>query len=201
MYLYEKTTAEINTYTLVGNKDKIKELKIKELINIPLEIGAYNLKTKKGNLANSFYSSSSLKYNDIKRSLFFQTTEQTKQTREKYVDNDLNLGMPKVINCNLNNIYLFSNSSLENKRKKQLFKTHTIYTIDDIVIITRKLYLLHSFLRRDFLNLTEEDIKEFIKLCDFSHTPIKSIPLPHKDELLTEERLKIDAKILKKISR
>lgn len=201
MYLYEKTTTEINIYTLVGNIQKVKKLKLKELTKISHERGAYKLKTKNGKLAKYFYDSSSLKYSDIKNSLFYQATEQSHQVREKYIENDLNLGMPKVINCELDNIYLFTKDPIERKEQNELLGNHTIYTINEITIITRKLYLLHSFLRREFLNLTEEDINEFIELCEFSQQPIESIPLPFKDELLTEERLKIDAKILKKISR
>lgn len=87
-------------------------------------------------------------------------------------------------------------------------KTQTVYQIDGILSLPKPLYLLERILRGDAHEVIDDDLTEQLSLFTYHKVPIKTYQgwdiedmQKHfsNTQIITEEKLKNDAKVLKKI--
>lgn len=184
MYLYDKNGDKIEVYSMIPNKDKIYKFKKDEMKKIPKNVRVLKAITNSSlifenpqpymtYLSQYVYQKPiffNRQYHDIVPSDFTKAIYLT----ELYSRDEIKYKIPICIDC-------------EEEYPKYLLFTEFDYkfnlgrgndrTLDNIICLTKDLYLLEQLLDRKLSSLKDENIKNLIPLFNISNKPIDIIDI------------------------
>lgn len=203
MFLYDKNGNKIEVYSMEPNNDKIYEFKKEEIEKIPTDKRVLKATTNTSLVfenpkAYRLYSTNFVyqkptffnrEYHNLESSYstdnYIYDNNRINQLLNKYYKNEFKYKIPLCLDCeeDIPKYLLFTefdytfNSSKFNDR-----------TLDNIICLTKNLYLLEKILDGKFFMLDEENIEKQIDLFDISDKPIITID---REELKKAELFKL----------
>ena len=183
MYLYNKEVNKIEIYSFIPNYEKEKEFRESEKKLIPEDKKYIRLETNMSNyylkkIINNKRNLILSEMIDPNNTIYIDGPRRNLINIYEYYDNDETIEIRDNVYALINGSYV-KDSNDSNK-----------YVLNGIVNLTKKLYLLEILKKGNFDLLTDNEIKEFLDLFDFSH--VTDIDKRKLDEMIKYKLINYD---------